>query len=620
LKGDTAVPENILQKISNSRGLQVLLLCLLVLVTFSPVFKAEYLLFDENFMILENRQIKAPFSLFSLVDIFASFEPNQYTPLSVFSFWVEYNIWGFNSTISHLINLLLHLLCSLAVFFLARQLVENVLLSWFIAAIWAVHPIQVESVAWVLERRNLLYGLFYFASLLAWTQYIKTGRTRHMALASAFMLVSGLSKTLAFFLPFNWMMLDWLKSRSFSLQLFKEKAAGFVLSAIFFGLAFFAAHGEIASDAQGFLNWSMACYNISFYAIKTLLPFNLLPAYEINRFIEGIFTPGPLYLAIFIALAWFVCRGSRQRLFGVLFYFFLILPISGLVVVGYQFYAVLHFLYVAMFGLIFSAILLIAEKARDEQKAVIARAAGVIVLLVFAFMSFQHCVIWKNSENLFTWCLERDPNNRFARGQLAAYYLFIKQSPDEAAPHYRDMIERYPKFQAGYYGMARIFMARNQSAEALEMFDQAVKYNVEVSQIPRDRGYLKLMLNDLSGAEKDFTEALVMKEDNHVRFLRSDSRRRQGDYSGALNDLMIVAENAPGDFSLQLGLFELMIEGGRTLNAFEVFLTVCAQLDANPGAWGHYFEILCTPDFKSVVLRMLPYRSYFVYRLGWYPF
>ncbi len=300
----------------------LLALWLLVIVTFASVITAEYVLYDETIDILGSDMIKAPLSFASFKAIFSTFTSNQFTPLSVLSFWLEYNIFGFNSSVSHLVSLLLHLACVTMVFWLLKAMTQRPLFSWVITAVWALHPMQVETVAWVLERRNLLYGFFYFASLHSYVNYQNSRSRKSLALATVCLVLAGLSKALAFILPLSWLMLDWLKSRSFSLQLFKEKAAGFVLSAIFFALAFFAAHGEIASDAQGFLNWSMACYNISFYAIKTLLPFNLLPAYEINRFIEGIFTPGPLYLAIFIALAWFACRGSRQRLFGVLFYFF----------------------------------------------------------------------------------------------------------------------------------------------------------------------------------------------------------------------------------------------------------------------------------------------------------
>ncbi len=612
--------ESFFQKFSTSRRLQVLLLCLLTLATFSPVFTAEYLLFDENFMILENQLIKAPISLFSFVDIFTSFNSNQYTPLSIFSFWVEYNLFGFNPTVSHTINLLLHMICGLVVFFFALAITERCIFSWFLAALWTVHPVQVETVAWVLERRNILYGLFYFASLLAWTQFIKTGRTRHMLLANAFMLFSGLSKTLAFFLPFSWLMLDWLKQRPFSWQLLREKVAGFVLTAVLLALTFFGAHGEVAAREDGLLNWSIACYNIAFYAVKSLLPVNLLPTYEINRFNEGLFAPGPYYFGIFIVLAFLISRKSRIRTFGVMFFLFLIMPLSGIIRVGYQFYAALHFSYLALFGLLLAVMLLITEGAKASRRTGSAQLAGIFLLAATAAMSFSYSFVWQNSESLFTYCLKHDPNNRFARGQLAVYYLFLKNSPDEAAPHYRDMIDRYPKFQGGYYGLARIFMNSRMFPEALEMFDKAMKYNVEVPQIPRDRGYLKMMTQDLPGAEKDFTEALVMSEDNRVRFLRSDARRRQGDYSGALNDLMIVAEKAAGDFSLQLGLFELMVEGGRMLNAFEVFLRACDQIARNPSDWAHYREILCTPDFNSVLVRMLPYRSYFRYRFGWYPF
>jgi len=277
----------------------LLALWLLVIVTFASVITAEYVLYDETIDILGSDMIKAPLSFASFKAIFSTFTSNQFTPLSVLSFWLEYNIFGFNSSVSHLVSLLLHLACVTMVFWLLKAMTQRPLFSWVITAVWALHPMQVETVAWVLERRNLLYGFFYFASLHSYVNYQNSRSRKSLALATVCLVLAGLSKALAFILPLSWLMLDWLKSRSFSLQLFKEKAAGFVLSAIFFALAFFAAHGEIASDAQGFLNWSMACYNISFYAIKTLLPFNLLPAYE-STGLSRAFLPPARSISLFL--------------------------------------------------------------------------------------------------------------------------------------------------------------------------------------------------------------------------------------------------------------------------------------------------------------------------------
>jgi hypothetical protein len=185
----------------SERRYQIPALFLVCLITYSSVFVADYVHFDEHVEILDNHLITAPFSAASLWKILVSFEANQYTPLSLISFWVEYNLAGFNSTLSHLLGFVLHFLCVLLVYDLSRELLNDAAKAVMAAAIWAVHPLQVETVAWVLERRNILFGLFYLASLSAYCRFIKSRKSGLLLMACVFMHVSGLAKTIEFMLP-----------------------------------------------------------------------------------------------------------------------------------------------------------------------------------------------------------------------------------------------------------------------------------------------------------------------------------------------------------------------------------------------------------------------------------
>ncbi|HNX74483.1 MAG TPA: hypothetical protein PLM07_02450 [Candidatus Rifleibacterium sp.] len=608
----------LIERIAARQSYMLFALWLLLIVTYAPVINADYVLYDENIDILGNPLIKAPLTLGALKDIFTSFSANQFTPLSTMSFWLEYNFFGFNSSVSHLVNLLLHLAAASLVFLLLRSLTQRPLFSLVIASLWAVHPMQVETVAWALERRNLLYGLFYFASLHAYVNYQASGSRKDLAMATIFVALSGLAKALSFLLPVCWLMLDWLKRRKLSARLLVEKTGAFCVAAALFLVLLFAAGGEIANSEQAINNYQVASYGMSLYVAKTLLPMNLSAVCEINNATVGRLAAGPYYLLLLIVFAIYTGRKNRTVAFALLFYFLHILPLSGLIRVGYQFYAAWHFMYVPLLGVLIALVTTVDDWILRYEKGNLAMPAALVLILILAVISFNHSFLWQNSQTLFESCLKIEPQNRFARNQLALHFL-IQDRFAEATPHYEEIIRLYPTFYGGYHGLGRINMALRQAAVAEEMFDKAVYYNVGRSDILNDRGYLRLFLKKFRGAEDDFSISLGYEDDVDVQYLRAESRRRQGDYTGAIDDMQLVIAAQSFNFSARASLFEIFVESGRYLAAIEPLLAIFREIGAHQHELSHYQALLFTPSVSQTLIRMLPFRNLFLYRLGWYP-
>ena len=608
----------LVERIAARQSYLLFALWLLLIVAYAPVINADYLLYDENIEILGNPLIKAPLSLVALKDIFTAFSANQFTPLSTLSFWVEYNIFGFNSSVSHLVNLLLHLAAASMVFLLLRSLTQRPLFSLVIAALWAVHPMQVETVAWVLERRNLLYGVFYFASLHAYVNYQTTGSRKDLALATLFVALSGLAKALAFLLPVCWLMLDWVKRRRLSARLLLEKTGGFCVAAALFAVLLFAASDEIANSGPEINNYQVASYGMSLYIARTLLPVNLSAACDINNATAGRLAAGPYYLLLLIAFAIYISSKNRMVAFAMLFYFLHILPLSGLIRVGYQFYAAWHFMYVPLLGVLVALVTTVDDCILNTGKGKLAVPLSLALILLLAVISFNHSSVWQNSQTLFENCLKIDPENRFARNQLALHF-FIQDRFAEAATHYEEIIRLYPTFYGGYHGLGRVKMAFSQAVAAEKLFDQAVYYNVGRSDVLNDRGYLRLFLKKFRGAEEDFSESLACEDDADVRYLRAGSRRRQGEYTGAIDDMLLIIAAQPDNFSARASLFEIFVESGRYLAALEPLLAMVGEISAHQQELSRYQTLLFTPSVSHTLIRMLPYRNLFLHRLGWYP-
>ena len=559
-------------------------LWLLVLLSFSSVAGFDYLSFDEDQVVLSNTLITAPFGFDGLIDIFTSLATNQYSPLSVLSFWVEYNLFGFNSSISHLINLLLHLACATFVYLLAAEITGYKPVAWLIAAGWAVHPIQVETVAWVLERRNLLHGLFYFASMFAYIRFRRTGRRRDMWLAVAAMLFSGLAKTLAFMQPLSWLMLDMLEKRPVSRELLKEKLPALLLALVLFLTTFLAAQQQFQPGDKSSLNFRAAAGSVVFYSAKTFLPTGLSATYELNRLDSG--TEGISLTAVFLLFLVFVVAGWRNRAVtaGILFFLVHLAPMSGLVRVGYNFYAALHFMYVPLFGLIGAAVALAAQTGRSIGRTAVFQSAGLLLVLLLAALCFQHSLVWKNTGTLFEHSLQIDSLNRFARNQLAIFYEEAGRH-DEAAGHFKRLIDEYPAFFGGYYGLARIYSAQGHVDKALEMFKQAVRLNIDRGDILNDFGRLLLRLRRYREAEETFSQSLEIEPGRTALLLRAEARRSRGNYPGATADLTMLICNQPGNLVYRLARIETLCEGGSWPAVFldlQSLLRVVTQLSFCP--------------------------------------
>lgn len=585
-----------LQTIARRPFYAVGFLWFITILVFSQVLTADYVAYDEQTDILGNPVINAPLNLASLKRIFFSYarNANQYTPLSTASFWLEQNLFGFNSAISHFISLLLHLGCATLVYFLAISLTGSSLGGWLISMLWAVHPLQVDTVAWVLERRNLLYALPLFASLTLYCAYCETGKGKFRHLALLLMIVSGLAKTLAFFIPFAWLIIDYIKGRQLNSQSIKEKIPALFFAIIFLILMFAGAWGGISQRSSGPLDWSLATYGISFYVGKTILPTSLSPVFEANFAAENSISYGPIFFIMVMSIFIIAGRCNKLAAAGLVFFLCHILPLSGLIRVGQRFFAASHFMYVPLLGLL----LAIAACARlVAQKAGMTKflpALACLLILVFSVLSFSHCAVWQNTETLYEHVLRIDPDCGFARNNLAAFYHEMKDNVraishyselvsrypqtfsyrqsfagillsearySAAAEQYQELTSRFPERSEGFSGLATAFYLLGRYEQSLSASDQAIALNSGSGMLHYNRGLTRLAAGDPVGAEIDFSSAITINaSDSRALLVRSEVRRSRGNYAGAINDVVTLISLHPGNLIARVKLFELLCE------------------------------------------------------------
>ena len=263
-KGKTKVPKG------NKRGiiLSILLLSLIIIVVFTPCLKNGFTNWDDDILVKNNPGIKI-LSGGNIVKIFTSFHFAHYHPLVLLSYSLEYGLFGLNPGVYHATNVLLHIINALLVFWLFYLLSSRVSVSLVTALFFAVHPLRVESVAWIAERKDVLYALFFLGGLIAHFYYTKRNSKKYYFLCLFLFLLSLLSKAMAVSFPFVLLVIDYGAGRKITGRTLLEKAPFFALAVIFGIIAILAHYPTEELRHQKMYAFSdnvfMATYGVVFY-------------------------------------------------------------------------------------------------------------------------------------------------------------------------------------------------------------------------------------------------------------------------------------------------------------------------------------------------------------------
>lgn len=422
-------------------------LLLAVFAAFSPALTAEFVNFDDDKNITENFYFRG-LSARHLDWMFSTHKMGHYQPLSWITLALDYKLWGFEGTDPthaagfHFTNILLHALTVLAFFYLARRLLPLAIPSaatlpasriaaaaLLAALLFGVHPLRCESVCWVTERRDVLSGLFFVLTLIAYVRYAtqdQPSRWLWYALSVGLLLLSLLSKAWGIVMPAVLLILDAYPLRrlpmrerqnAFELVVFVEKIPFVTLSLIFMAVAKWAQagqldtmkslaqHGLLARVAQGF-------YGLAFYPLKSLLPWNLIPIHEIPLTInERPFEPPIIAAAAGVLLITGVLIWQRRRwpaaLAAWICYAAIVSPVLGVMQSGPQFVADRYsYLSCMPFALLAAGAVLLAWR--------VALPVMLAASLVLGGICFMQARVWRSSDTLWSHTVKVNPSSATA--------------------------------------------------------------------------------------------------------------------------------------------------------------------------------------------------------------
>jgi tetratricopeptide (TPR) repeat protein len=440
------------------KTLIITVLSIVVFLCFSHTLQNQFTNWDDDFYVTNDKYITS-FSAENLKVIFTEdITKNNYHPLCMLSLALNYHFAGLNPWSYYLTNVLIHILNSILIFFLFVRLCKRLLLKenagLFIAsfgALWfGIHPMHVESVAWISERKDVLYAFFYIAGLITYLRYLDALQPRWLWVTFALFVLSCLSKPMAVVFPLSLLCLDVLFQRSMTKKLLTEKIAFFLFSLLCGGMAFYTQSRTGAVASFGVLTVAervmYAAYGFVMYISKLFNPTYLSTFYPYPyRYISGSL-PGIYYAAPFIALAvillptWYLYRRKspylRIYLFGMGFFLVNVVFVLQFISVGAAIMSD-RYSYVAYIGLLFLLGYLI-HKFIDHFPA-FRQSAIVLVFLAsagMAFLCFERTKVWQNSETLLSDAIEKYPYRALLSYKWRGNYYFSIGELDKAMADY----------------------------------------------------------------------------------------------------------------------------------------------------------------------------------------
>lgn len=443
-------------------------LLLVTVAIYWPVRNYDFVDYDDGDYIFNNPTVKDGLTLWGFVWAFVDVHVANWHPLTWLSHMLDCELFGVNPGAHHLVNLLFHCANSVLLFLLLRYMTGSLWRSAFAAALFAWHPLRVESVAWVSERKDVLSGLFFLLTIWAYARYSRQKDTEMPSEISPgtrasrtayywsliFFTLGLLAKPMVVTLPFVLLVLDlWplrrvkieqMSLNSFSFfrnhwKLLKEKLPFFYLSALFCLITVLAQKSASAAANPGGFYERIGNVLVAYlrYLQGSFWPRDLTVLYLPQEIPTELAILAAVVLVGIFAVAFFGFRRQPYLPVGWLWFFGTLIPVIGLVPVGLQSHAD-RYTYLPSVGLslmlFWGGHALIKTPLAQRKFQFIVGMGIVILLLVYAAVTVRQVSYWKNTETLMKQALAVDPNNYVAHSNLGVYYS--KQGRTAEATHH----------------------------------------------------------------------------------------------------------------------------------------------------------------------------------------
>lgn len=499
-----------------------------------PTLFNGFVNWDDEAYVTENRMVNE-FSGAHVKDMFTT--PEQvglYHPFTLLSLSIDHQLWQGNPFGFHLTNLLLHLLNVCLVYFLILRLTEKPWAAFLAALLFGMHPMHLESVAWISARKDVLYVFFYVFSLLAYLRFRDNERPKPWlwwTLALVCFLFSLLAKAMAFSLPVVLLLLDYLQQRKWEWKIITEKLPFFLLT---IAALIVAKSGQQASDSMLevaqyplYKTVFIGTWNVWVYLFKAVIPVGLSPFHPFP-FMGSIEIPWYYYLSIvpiFATLYLGIRNFKTQRawIFGIAFFLVCIGPMLQILPYGKAIIAE-RYTYLAYVGLFFltglgldNLLTSLPHSLAKFKTLFLVLISGWVVAL--GIVTFNNAKVWKNGNTLWTSIIEAYPDHYLAYLNRSKWFSMQPDAQWERAD-LDQAIALNPNLWESYYELGRWEEQAGNLPAAIAQYDLAIDRNAQAPKAFLNRGILRARVNqDLDGALSDFDQTIALDTTYALAFL-----------------------------------------------------------------------------------------------------
>ncbi len=560
-----------------NRSSQTVGICLSIAVltwlVFGQTLWHDFINYDDPRYVYENTKITGGLSISSIAWAFTHIHSLNWHPLTTISHMLDCQLHGLKAGWHHFTNVFLHTLAAMLLFLALQQMTGAVWRSAFVTAVFAIHPLRVESVAWIAERKDVLSGVLFMLTLLAYMYYARLPRVRGYLLV-VFLFACGLMcKPMLVTLPFVLLLLDYWPLDRIKGKLWSrvaEKIALIALSVVSSVITFLVQKGAVGQTEElpilERINNAIVSYVL--YIWQMLWPVNLavfyphpenrLPLWEI------VFC---FLLLICITVIAIALRKQRPYLLtGWLWYLGMLVPVIGLVQVGWQGRAD-RYTYLPQIGLYIAATWAVTDlTALYRHQRAILSAAAIVVIGALSWCAWVQTSYWQDSETLFRHALAVTTNNDVAENNLGI--VFLGQGKlDEAISFLQSAVDLRPANSPAHENLAKALLQKGRLADALVHYRKLLDLQPDNMEVHNIVGTVLVQQGSVQEGVEEWQKVLSVEPDN----------------GNAMSNLAWVFATSPdqsirnGAKAVQLAEQAVRISGGRIAILFRTLAAAYAE-------------------------------------------
>jgi tetratricopeptide (TPR) repeat protein len=549
-------------------------------VVFAQTFRFDFVNYDDPSYVYQNTRITSGIDFANVAWAFTHVHSENWHPLTTITHMLDCQLHGLNAGWHHFTNVLLHCLAVVLLFVALERMTGALWRSAFVAAVFAVHPLHVESVAWIAERKDVLSALFFMLTLLAYLHYTRTPSIgRYLTVAIVFAL-GLMSKPMLVTLPFVLLLLDYWPLARFDahrpktghqlVRLILEKMPLIALSAVSSLITFLAQRGAIGWTEQLPMSERIINAVVAYvvYIRQMFWPTELAVFYPHPENRLTIWEVGlALIILVGVTAAAFVLRKKAPYFVtGWLWYLGMLVPVIGLLQVGWQGHAD-RYTYLPQIGLYIAVAWAVTDLTRSWRFQRIALGTAAVLLIgALSCCAWVQTSYWRNSETLFTHALAVTSNNDVALNNLGIIFL-DKGELDEAISKLQAAIDLRPENAPAHDNLAKALLRKGQVAEAMVHYHKFLELDPANVEARNTLGTALIQQKRVREAIDQWQEVLATQPEN----------------GNASSNLAWVFATSPDDSirdgrrAIELGERALRISGGKIPMIYKVLAAAYAE-------------------------------------------